>query len=396
MSTGAKPPPRRPRAHAPSRAVHVSVTDHRDKDFVREGTFSHSPIRIGRRRGSDIELPFSFVSSSQAEIVVDPLGKIYIQDLGSQNQLVVASRPLPKGGRAELGPDAEVTLGPLRITVQVVDKVSAVTTGELPDDDDMPAGRAHDTVGRLRASFEAFSASRQKWLADLSDALSEGDEITRSLTRQLIMEEFPRDDWESVVSPEHHLNTDPLHDAVTEILGELAPRLPPPPTSDQAARTLARAMRTLRLFTSTLAAVRQSVRRGMKLLGSDASLPGASGLDDPPADLLVQTLDWRHTGDSREKELQNDLRSLPQDIEALSSATMEALHDLVMSLSPPVVERNTHSSWPTRNAALWRSFSESFHALAGEGGHGIAPAFQRLFAASLARVRERNSSGGSR
>jgi hypothetical protein len=81
-----------------------------------ERSFTRSPVRIGRSARNELALPQSFVSAWHGRIDFDDEGARYT-DLGSTNGTLLDGAPVEARCAVELGPDSEVVIGSLRLTL---------------------------------------------------------------------------------------------------------------------------------------------------------------------------------------------------------------------------------------------------------------------------------------
>ncbi|BDG05191.1 FHA domain-containing serine/threonine-protein kinase [Anaeromyxobacter oryzae] len=107
-------PGRSPLAGGRAATLIVRVEDTTDGSVV-EHTFAHSPVRIGRSARNELSLPHRFVSASHGVVEFSGHGRRYT-DLGSTNGSVLDGDLVPPRVAVELGPGAELDIGPLRLT----------------------------------------------------------------------------------------------------------------------------------------------------------------------------------------------------------------------------------------------------------------------------------------
>ncbi len=96
--------------------------------------FLRSPVRVGRAPESDVPLAEPFVSARHGLLQFDDGGVVYA-DLGSRNGTALDGAPLAPDAPARVGPDSDLRIGPLRLSVSLgaprSDASEAVPQGAL-------------------------------------------------------------------------------------------------------------------------------------------------------------------------------------------------------------------------------------------------------------------------
>lgn len=94
-------------------SLRVTVFDHQQQRVVCEALVDRYPARVGRGPSNEIDLPYPFVSSRQAEVRSEG-GRLRLHDLGARNHLAVGARRLPAEG-VPVAARLVASLGPLEL-----------------------------------------------------------------------------------------------------------------------------------------------------------------------------------------------------------------------------------------------------------------------------------------
>lgn len=407
-------------------SVHVTVIDQEFGKRLLDRSFDVFPVRIGREGGSDVELPYGFVSRHHAEIRRDG-DELQLCVLDVKNHLGVDRRLYAAGSTIPLERElVVVTLGALELRLAPAlpraptlapDGEDAgfpvfegdardvvVAHGEI-DGDGLPALPEDDAVGRhalrharlntlvhsLRPAHGQLVAARRAWETELSRAI-QSVQLEDPASVLTLLREFPRSDWSGFAPA----GVDPFSDeqrrgVVVQAAAELLPSMRPPADDDEARRFLARVIDILRVF-AACALELQHVR------AQQATELGVvwSGTEDPlaametTATMLGYLIDWREAGERRSEELVRLFGVLVDHQRAYARAALLASREALATLAPAEIERGAQAAWPNRTTALWRHFEVCHAALAGARHDELTPLFRDLLARgyrdSLARA----------
>lgn len=138
------------------RSLRVTVFDHQQQRLACDTVLDRYPARIGRGPGNDVDLPFPFVSTRQAELR-DAGGELRLHDLGARNRIAVGAHRLPPEG-APITARLIASLGPLELRFEPLGPARvpladhAATAGAIdPTDVAAPLPAAPDAPPSLAA-----------------------------------------------------------------------------------------------------------------------------------------------------------------------------------------------------------------------------------------------------
>lgn len=160
----------------------VRVEDTNDHSTV-EYTFTQSPVRIGRSARNELSLPQRFVSASHGLVEFTPHERRYT-DLGSTNGSVLDGAQLPPRVPVSLAPEAELSIGSLRLTFPIPPAQRAEAGGEnaAPEPVSLPAIRPGGITAVMQQLARAPPTLEQSW----QDVLFPGSVIGRfELVREI-------------------------------------------------------------------------------------------------------------------------------------------------------------------------------------------------------------------
>ena len=406
-------------------SVRITVIDQELGKRLLDRHFSEFPVRIGRDPGSDVALPYGFVSRHHAEVRRDG-DDLYLCLLDVKNQLSVDQRLFSAGSAVPLTRRLVVAIGTLELRLDPTLQPSAspssssssspsspsspedpgmprfdleerdvvVAHGEidgvvmpaLPDDDQAAHhaarfARLSALAHALRPTHAQLSAARRDWELALSRAVAtvQREDPASVIT---LLREFPRGDWSGFAPAGVDVFSDEQRRGVVlQAAAELLPTMRAPADDDEARRFLARTIDTLRVFAACaleLQHVRAQQAAELAVAWSDSDDPLAAM--ETAAALLGYLLDWRESGERRSEELVRLFAGLVDHQRAYARAALLASREALATLSPAQIERGAQASWPSRGAALWRHFEACHAAIAGTQHDELTPLFRDLLA----------------
>lgn len=398
-------------------SVHVTVIDQELGKCLLDRSFSDFPVCIGRESGSDVELPYGFVSRHHAEIRRDG-DELHLCVLAVKNQLSVDHRLFAAGSSVPLSRRLVVAIGALELRLDpTLPRAQALAPGDEPDElglpvfapdprdvvaahgeihnDAMPSlpeddtaaayalrlARLNTVVHSLRPIHTQLVAARRAWELALSRAI-QSVQLEDSASVLTLLQEFPRSDWSGFAPA----GVDPFSDeqrrgAVVQAAVELLPNMRPPADDDEARRFLTRVIDILRVFAACaleLQHVRAQQATELGVTWRDSEDPMAAM--ETAATLLGYLIDWREAGERRSEELVRLFAGLVDHQRAYARASLLASREAVATLAPAEIERGAQAAWPSRAAALWRHFEACHAVLAGTRHDELTPMFRDLLA----------------
>jgi len=368
--------------------LHISVSSSTDPAFSVQRSFSQRLVKIGRSTAADLQLAFPYVSSRQAEVRLSPEGIYELRDLNAHNPVTVDGSQLQPNGTARITPSSRVELGPLTLRFQFRSHQS----GEIGDEHDENERKVHKALPRLRSLHSHLCAARRSWEDSLVEfADTSEDENTRQRTIQLLSREFPESDWVHVLHHETLLIEDPLHASLTALLREIAPHLPPPATAPDAERALTCMANVLRTLAASALDLHHLLQLKLSAFGSSVQDPSGAFSPQTRDEFLTYILDWRRAATPEMRSLGKGLEAHQKEVAAIFDAALETAHEVLLGLSPAVIESNTDARWPTRASVLWNTYVATYAAVTGDGRRNVSPMFREIFSEALSRARRHHT-----
>ncbi len=408
--------------------MRITVIDQDLGKRLLDRSFGDFPVRIGRDAGSDVALPYGFVSRHHAEVRRDG-DDLYLCVLDVKNQLSVDQRLFSAGSAVPLSRRLVVAIGTLELRLDptlaqaspptrpaelapddglpVFDldaRDVVVAHGEI-DGDAMPALPEDDAAARhaarfarlnvvahsLRPAHAQLCTARRAWELALSQAVASVQQEDPASVVTLLRE-FPRGDWSGFApAGVDAFSDEQRRGVVLQAAAELLPTMRAPSDDDEARRFLARTIDILRVFAACvleLQHVRAQQATELGVTWPDSGDPLAAM--ETGATVLGYLLDWREAGERRSEELVRLFAGLVDHQRAYARAALLASREAIATISPAQIERGAQASWPSRSAALWRHFEACHAAIAGTQHDELTPLFRDLLARgyrdSLARA----------
>jgi type VI secretion system protein len=277
----------------------------------------------------------------------------------------------------------------------------------LPKPRGAPEGTAHvemsdvhQAVNRLRPYYDGYRQAWQGMAAELRAVISAMDPGLKPFALSIVSREFPEVTGQAEFAELARSAGVPTEVAATGSAGpgadvtavaSMAKSLRP---EDEPPRSLQEAQRFLSCVEDVLRASAKAVvelQRGQEQFGSEMGVRTikeftALHAAGTPEKVLQYLLDWQAGGPHRTQELVGMYADLMIHQVALINGIMAGVRSLLSQISPEAIERQVKSGWPTRQAALWKHFTEVFRELCEADKKLTSAVFGPDFARAYAEV----------
>lgn len=406
-------------------------------------SFAASPVRVGRNPLNDLTLPFPFVSGWHAVVRFDDqVAKFF--DLGSTNGTLLNGRRVEAGEPVVIDDALSLTIGKLELRFRRDVRPQPFSGGTEPasmpgqlgslgrnapggaiaagtlDPHRAPAhptgaaapgtahvqmGDVHQSVARLRASYQGYRQAWSAFFSELDASVSAMSPPLRTFALSILQQEFPALGSEGEFAELSHRHGAPPPsggtvaaavpasagtanlDAVTRMAGHLRPGEDPPRSPEEAERFLSCVQDTLLASAKAFVELQKGQEQfgnemGVRTIKEFTALHAAGTAEN----VLKYLLDWQQGGPHRTQELVGVYADLMIHQVALINGVMEGVRSLLARLDPHDIEREVTASWPTRAAATWKLYMQRYRQLTEDDKRITEAIFGPEFARAYAEV----------
>lgn len=258
----------------------------------------------------------------------------------------------------------------------------------------------HQAVNRLRPFYDSYHQAWQGLAAELRAVVTAMDPSMQSFAVSIITREFPAVAGQAefaelataagvptAVAAVGSAGAGGDVTAVSSMAKSLRPEDEPPRSFQEAQRFLSCVEDVLRASAKAVV----ELQRGQEQFGSEMGVRTikeftALHAAGTPEKVLTYLLDWQAGGPHRTQELVGMYADLMIHQVALINGVMAGVRSLLSRISPEEIERQVTSGWPTRQAALWKQFTEVFREMCEADKKLTSTVFGPDFARAYAEV----------